>query len=92
MTETTRLTECSASRLYMAFELGSSKWTLAFGRSAAQRPRVRTIVAGDLGALQTEIARACDRLGLPRDAPVRSCYEAGRDAFWLHRWLQAHGS
>lgn len=22
--------------------------------------------------------------------PVRSCYEAGRDGFWLHRWLLAH--
>jgi excinuclease UvrABC ATPase subunit len=21
---------------------------------------------------------------------VRSCYEAGRDGFWLHRWLLAH--
>jgi hypothetical protein len=25
------------------------------------------------------------------DAPVRSCYEAGRDDFWLHCCLAAHG-
>jgi hypothetical protein len=25
--------------------------------------------------------------GLPASAAVRSCYEAGRDGFWLHRWL-----
>jgi hypothetical protein len=27
---------------------------------------------------------------LPLGAPVRRCYEAGRDGFWLHRWLLAH--
>jgi transposase len=25
------------------------------------------------------------------DAPVRSCYEAGRDGFWVHRWLVGAG-
>jgi hypothetical protein len=29
-------------------------------------------------------------VGLPLGAPVRSCDEAGRDGFWLHRWLVAH--
>jgi transposase len=91
MTETTRSPECSALPLYLAFELGSTKWTLAFTTSAAQRPRIRSIVAGDLTELQREIDRARDRCGVPRSAPVRSCYEAGRDGFWLHRWLVAHG-
>src|SRR5262249_48491367 len=31
------------------------------------------------------------RFGLPADAPVRTCYEAGRDGFWLHRALRARG-
>ncbi len=91
MSETTRATECTAATLFLALELGSSKWTLAFGLSAGQRPRIRTVVAGDLAALRREIARACDRFGVPRTTPVRSCYEAGRDAFWLHRWLVAQG-
>ena len=30
-------------------------------------------------------------LGLQADAPVVSCYEAGRDGFWLHRYLVAQG-
>jgi transposase len=38
-----------------------------------------------------EIARAKDRLGLPARAAVVSCYEAGREGFWLHRFLQGHG-
>src|SRR5712691_10165354 len=31
------------------------------------------------------------RFGLPDTAPVVSCYEAGREGFWLHRFLQAQG-
>ena len=31
------------------------------------------------------------RLGLPVAAPVRSCYEAGRDGFWVHRVLVSEG-
>jgi transposase len=39
----------------------------------------------------TEIERAKTRFGLSSDAPVMSCYEAGRDGFWLHRYLVAIG-
>jgi len=91
MTATTRSTECSApgATLMLAFELGSTKWTLGFTTAPAQRPRVRTMRAGDLATLVKEIQVAKARFGLPLDAPVRSCYEAGRDGFWLHRWLIA---
>jgi transposase len=93
MTETTRSTECTAPAptLYLAFELGSTTWTLAFMSSPAHRPRLRRIDAGDLAGLEKEILTAKARFGLALDAPVRSCYEAGRDAFWLHRWVVAHG-
>ena len=93
MTATTRTTECSpeTATLYLAFELGSTKWTLGFTHAPAQRPRVRTIAAGDLHALEQEMLSAKARFGVPLDAPVRSCYEAGRDGFWLHRWLLDHG-
>ena len=93
MTATTRTTECNpgAATLYLAFELGSTKWTLGFTHAPAQRPRVRVIAAGDLGALEREVVSAKVRFGLPLGAPVQSCYEAGRDGFWLHRWLLEHG-
>jgi transposase len=77
--------------LKLAFELGSSKWTFGFTTAPAQRSRLRTITAGDLPALEKEILLAKARFGLPVDAPVQSCYEAGRDGFWLHRWLTARG-
>jgi transposase len=56
-----------------------------------QRPRVRQIPAGAVGVIENEVARAKMRLGLPLEAAVISCYEAGRDGFWLHRYLVAHG-
>jgi transposase len=94
MTETTREVECktSAAALYLACELGSTTWVLAFtSRCMTARPRVRQIAAGDLAALEREILAARARCGVALTAPVRSCYEAGRDGFWLHRWLVAHG-
>jgi transposase len=81
----------SQLRLHLAFELGWTEWKLAFTIGHGQSPRLRTIRARDLDALQREIARARERFGLPADAPVVSCYEAGRDGFWLHRWLATQG-
>jgi transposase len=47
--------------------------------------------ARDLPRLQEEIAKAKQRFRLPATVPVRSCYEAGRDGFWLDRYLRACG-
>jgi transposase len=77
--------------LSLAFELGQNTWKLGFTIGVAQQPRERMIPAGDVERLQQEIARAKQRFGLPEDARVVSCYEAGRDGFWLHRYLVAHG-
>jgi transposase len=75
----------------MAFELSQTKWMLGFTIGFGQRPRLRTIAARDLAALQAEIPLARARFGLGEDAPVISCYEAGRDGFWLHRYLLSLG-
>lgn len=77
--------------LYMAFELGCDAWKLAFATGPGTPPRRREVLARDLPALLVEIAEAKRRLRLPADCPVVSCYEAGRDGFWLHRFLQQHG-
>ena len=78
------------TQLYLSFELGEQDWTLGFTVGLGQEPRKRKIMARDLKALEQEIARAKQRFGLPEAAPVVSCYEAGRDGFWLHRYLVAH--
>jgi transposase len=77
--------------LFLAFELGVTTWKLGFTTGMAQRPRERTIRAGDVHGLGEEMTQAKRRLGLPDDARVVSCYEAGRDGFWLHRCLVAQG-
>ena len=41
----------------------------------------------DTEAILREIARAKARFGLSESAAVFSCYEAGRDGFWLDRFL-----
>ena len=77
--------------LYMAFELSQTKWMLGFTIGFGQRPRLRNIAARDLAALQTELRLARERFELSEDTPVISCYEAGRDGFWLHRYLLSIG-
>ena len=81
----------SAQALYLAFELSNSSWKLFFSTGLAQPPRQRSVAAANLPALLREISLARKRFGLPNDAPFLSCYEAGRDAFWLHRFLAQHG-
>ena len=83
-------TTTGSNTLYFAFELGWTSWNLAFTTAMAQKPRLRTIPARDLDALQREILLAKQRFALTGDATVLSCYEAGRDGFWLHRYLQHH--
>ena len=88
MNETTHRKEHNLlSALYLAFELGNKKWRLGFTVGLGQRPRERTIAAGDLVAFQEEIRLAKKRFDLAQTAGVMSCYEAGRDGFWLHRYL-----
>jgi transposase len=93
MTTETRQPESTAlsAPLFMALELGSQKWKVAFAIGLGHRPRTRPIPARDLTRLFEEIAHAKVRFGLPTEVPVRSCYEAGREGFWLHRALTARG-
>lgn len=93
MAATTRTGESRAASgiLHMAFELGRSKWKLGFTTGPGRSPRERTIGARDLEALEREIERAKERFGVPPEGRVVSCYEAGRDGFWLHRYLLSRG-
>jgi transposase len=93
MTAETRHVESTATvgTLFLALELGSTSWKVAFATTRQMRPRVRTVPARALLQLWAEIAKAKLRLGLAAEAPVRSCYEAGRDGFWVHRALTAAG-
>jgi transposase len=78
------------NQLYMAFELGEKNWKLALS-DGARSPSHYTVTAGDTAAVLECIAKAKARCELAQEASVHSCYEAGRDGFWLHRWLIEQG-
>lgn len=87
------LLNCNSSQdvLYLAMELSTKNWVLAFSTGAARDPRIRQVAAQDIAAVQHEIRLARAKFGLSEDAPVVSCYEAGRDGVWIHRCLEHHG-
>jgi len=83
--------DTSAERdVYMSLDLGDSNWKVTFGDGRCA-PKRHVVAAGDKQALWRciEVVRA--RLGLAATAKVHSCYEAGRDGWWLHRWLLEQG-
>jgi len=75
--------------LYTAFELSLKKWKLAF--SNGEKMRTVSIDARNLAQLHEEIDKAKQRFALGDDIGMMSCYEAGRDGFWLHRYLLSCG-
>jgi transposase len=77
--------------LYVAFELGCDVWKTAFGTEAADNARIRTVGGRNTRAVLEEIVNAKKKFGLPANAPVVCCYEAGRDGHWLYRFLVANG-
>jgi len=91
--ETTRNTNDTPQTqyLYIAIELSNEKWKLGMTVGFGQKPRLREVDARDTAGLMQEIQLAKRRFGLEKVAPVRGCYEAGRDGFWLHRFLLAQG-
>jgi transposase len=90
-THSVNSTVAVAPVLYVAFELSAGQWKLASTTARGQRARLVSVRARDTEAILREIARAKARFGLPESAAVFSCYEAGRDGFWLHRFLHHHG-
>lgn len=88
----TRTDAATPERLLLALDLGNRTWKLGFTvGGGALPPRIRTITARDLTTLAHELRTAKARFGLASDAPVVSCYEAGRDGFWVHRALTTLG-
>jgi transposase len=77
--------------LFVAFELGKKSWKLAMTTGLAVAPWLRTVDGGDLSAVDGVLQRARERFGVGATAPVISCYEAGRDGFWIHRALAVRG-
>lgn len=79
----------SDGTLLASMELSNTKWRLAF--STADKIRHKVIEARARKQFLDEIRLAKEKLGLNSEAPVVCCYEAGRDGFWIYRWLRSVG-
>lgn len=74
--------------VYVAFELGKKKWKLGVMTPGGGKMSRYQIDGGDVVALSSLLAKArakAEQLGKP--VRIVSCYEAGFEGHWLHRWL-----
>ena len=78
--------------VYLVFELSKKTWQLGVLRPGSDKMSRYSIAGGDLTALASRLAR-CRAEAAQGGQPVRilSCYEAGLDGHWLHRWLTGQG-
>jgi transposase len=79
------------SVLFVAFELAKRQWKLALSSGFGVAAIIRTVSAGDWRGVELALGAARRHFALAADTPVVSCYEAGRDGFWIHRALVARG-
>lgn len=93
MTATTHGNDGNANgaTLCMALELGEAHWEVAFTTGFGQKVLQRRVEARATQELLEKVELAREVFGLEADCRVESCYEAGREGFWLHRFLQAQG-
>ncbi len=85
-------TKAEYGTVYVAFELSKAKWMLGIVLPGSEKMSRFTIEGGDVAALGARLAAA--RAKAERSCKVVrivSCYEAGFDGYWLHRWLLDHG-
>ncbi len=76
--------------LHMAMELSTREWRVRFCTNGG-KAREASVTAGDVDGLMAHVEKAKGKLGLSPDCAVVSCYEAGRDGFWIHHALTARG-
>src|ERR1700758_1619879 len=83
----------SAHTLHCALEMSKKTWFVAIQFPNREQPSVYPIKGGDAAALTVKLMAAGDRWAKVSGSPPRIvlCYEAGYDAFWLARFLKAHG-
>jgi transposase len=80
------------STLFVALDLSRSSWVIAICAPHVDRISRHKLVPGAEGLLAL-LGRVREQAERALGAPVRivSCYEAGRDGFWLHRVLHGAG-
>jgi transposase len=78
--------------VHLVFELSKAKWKLGVMLPGSQKMSRYTIDGGDLTALSGRLLAArCKAESGGKPVRFLSCYEAGLDGHWLHRWLTEQG-
>jgi transposase len=81
--------------LAVSLELAAAKWKVALHDGRREKPAVHTVAqpqaAARLQAVLDVIEQQKLQWSLPAGTRVVVSYEAGQDAFWICRALQAHG-
>jgi len=81
--------------LAVSLELAVGKWKVALHDGRRERPAVHTVAqpqpAARLQAVLDVIEQQKLKWSLPAGVRIVVSYEAGQDAFWICRALQAHG-
>ncbi len=92
-TDQTFATGCEQPVLAVSLELAAAKWKVALHDGRREQPAVHTVARPEAGArLQAvpDLVEAHrDKWLLPSGARIVVSYEAGQDAFWICRALQA---
>jgi transposase len=76
--------------LFLSLELSKSKWVLTSSDGGVGSRRI-VIDAADWDRFQRELLAAKKKFKLAEKSPVVSCYEIGRDGFWIARKLTSLG-
>jgi transposase len=81
--------------LAVSLELAAAKWKVALHDGRREKPAVHTVAqplaAARLQAVLDLIEQHREKWSLPAGVRTVVSYEAGQDAFWICRALQAHG-
>lgn len=79
--------------VFVAFELSKAKWKFGIVLPGSAKMSRYTVDGGDTAGLAARLAAARAKAsdGGRRAVRIVSCYEAGYDGFWLHRWLEQEG-
>lgn len=82
----------TSNPILVALELSNTLWLVGTRFPDAQKCRMHKIKAGDTNALIALLKNLIKRRSSETDtASVVCCFEAGRDGFWIQRFLDANG-
>jgi transposase len=92
MSSATHLEQSTAAGvLYVALELSRDEWLMTMSLGVSGKRRRVTVRSPTRARVAQVLTTTRQQWGLAPEAPVWSCYEAGRDGFWPHRLLTSLG-